>query len=99
MKIYIKNPIVSSSFIIILTFIISIVIFYLFKPKYILKISNNGVKKIDHSLLISYSLLYGVIVGIIYFLLVFKFKSNTSTDILIKNVKSYTYKKNDYSPI
>lgn len=73
-----KNPIISSLISIISTFILSIVFFCVCKPSFIIKVSNKGVKVIDYYLLVLYSLLFGVFVGIIILFIV---SGNTSTNI------------------
>jgi hypothetical protein len=91
MKIDIKNPIVSSLFSTIFTFILSMIIFYISKPNCILKISDKGIKIKDYYLLISYSLLFGVFTGVVVLLV--------TADLNVKlKFKSYR-QKNHYSPV
>ena len=70
MKIDIKNPIISSLLSVLITFITVIIILYITKPIYITKVYDDGVENIDYYLLVSYSLLFGVLVGIIVLLIV-----------------------------
>lgn len=70
MKINLKNRIVSSGIIIFVVFIVSIIILYITKPKYITEISDEGKTKINGYLLISISLLFGIVAGITRMLLI-----------------------------
>ena len=83
MKIYTKNPIVSSLFTIFITFLISMILFFIIKPSYIIDISKEGKKKINIYLLFIYSMLFAVLLGIVIFL------CKTTT---ISTVKSNAYK-------
>ena len=53
----VKDPIISSILVIIITSLITSVILLVTKPSYIMEISKSGQKKIKVSLLISISLL------------------------------------------
>ena len=65
MNIDFKNPFISSLFGMSITLVIFIILLYCTKPKYIMKL---GKKKINMYLLIIYSLLYSIIVGIVILL-------------------------------
>jgi len=65
MKINVKDPIISSMLVIIVTSLITSLILLITQPSYVMKISKTGKKKIKVSLLISISLLIGLFLGTI----------------------------------
>lgn len=69
MKIDFKNPIISSLFSIIITFVISVIVLFITKPLYIIDVSEDGTKKTNIALLLSVCMLFAVLVGITVFLL------------------------------
>lgn len=85
----VKDPIISSILVIIITSLITSVILLVTKPSYIMEISKSGQKKIKVSLLISISLLLGLFLGAIK--IIFSIKYSTPE---IKTPESKTPKKN-----
>lgn len=65
MKIDLKIPIIFSLVSIGITFVISMLILWITKPSYIMKISKKGEKIIDQYLTVTYSLLFSTLIGII----------------------------------
>lgn len=86
----VKDPIISSILVIIITSLITSVILLVTKPSYIMEISKSGQKKIKVSLLISISLLLGLFLGAIKII----FSSIKSSTPEIKTPESKTPKKN-----
>ena len=64
MNIDLKKPIVASLFGMVITFVLSMIVLSLTKPKYILKVSQKGRKTINVYLLIIFSMLVSVLIGI-----------------------------------
>ena len=64
LKIDIKNPIISSLLCIIITFIIALIVLSIVKPSYVMEITKDGSKKVNKYILVSISLLFGVLMGI-----------------------------------
>ena len=93
MKIDIKNPIISSLLCTIVTFIIALVVLSIVKPSYVMEITEKGSKKTNKYLLVSISLLLGVLMGITKLLF---FSSRLShkpiKNIFAFNPNSYTYR-------
>ena len=98
MKIDLKKPINSSLFSILITFVISLIILYTTKPSYIMEVSKNGKNKKNIYLLVVYSILFGISVGIIV-LLYMKglYENNSVKPIMSFNPRSYIHQK-IYSP-
>ena len=98
MKIDKKNPIVLSIFSIITTFIFSVIIFYICKPSFVLKVSNKSGKVIDYYVLFSYSLLFSMFVGIIILCIVSGFSKKIETPVKYNFTRYipqiYTYSSN-----
>jgi uncharacterized membrane protein len=68
MNIDYKKPIISSIFSMGITFIITFIILLITQPSYIMEVSKKGTKKKNLYLLLSYSLLFSVLIGIIVLL-------------------------------
>tara|TARA_B110000908_G_C10023582_1_gene344001 strand:- start:301 stop:591 length:291 start_codon:yes stop_codon:yes gene_type:complete len=68
MKIDYKTPINSSLLSMGITFVITMIILYITKPFYIIQVTEEGKKKKNLYLLINYSLLFSVFVGIVVLL-------------------------------
>lgn len=64
-----KNPIIISIVVTIVTSVLSGVILYLSKPLWIKKLTKKGTYKIDTPLLISYSITFGLALGVVSLLL------------------------------
>lgn len=99
MKIDLKNPIISSVFSIGITFVIFILIFYVTNPSYIMEISKNGKKKKNIYLLLTYSLLFGILVGICVFLYKTGSKSSSVANITFSTYNGRSFRPKLYSPI
>lgn len=69
MKIDLKNPIISSLISIGITFVISMTILLLAKPSYIMEISKEGKTRINIYLTVTFSLLFSILIGIIFLIL------------------------------
>lgn len=73
MKIDLKNTRISSVITLLITNVISFIILVITKPTYIMKVTNRGKYVINYCLLLSYSLLYGILysisIGVIVLLL------------------------------
>ena len=82
----VKDPIISSILVIIISSLITSVILLVTKPSYIMEISKSGQKKVKISLLISISLLIGLFLGVIKII----FSSIKSTTPKIKTPESNT---------
>ena len=93
-NINVKDPLISSILVIIITFLITNLILLVTKPLYIMEISKSGQKKIKGSLLISISLLMALFLGSIK-IIASSIKSNTpkintpEIDSLNKNYFSF----------
>jgi hypothetical protein len=90
MKIDIKKPIYSSLFIMIIILILSIIIMYITKPTYIMEVSKEGHNKKSIYLLLTYSMLFSVSIGITVFLYRTASNKSESTEIYMGfNPRSY----------
>jgi len=77
MKIDFKNPIISSLIGMGVTFLVSIIVLCVTNPSYIMEISKHGKKTKNVYLLVTYSLLFSVVIGIVVLLCNKRFKSNS----------------------
>jgi membrane-bound metal-dependent hydrolase YbcI (DUF457 family) len=93
MKIDYKNPIFLSLLTICITFIISIIILLITQPLYVIEVSEKG-KKINIYLLITHSLLYSVLCGIIILL----YKTNEEKPIKVGFSYQNKFNPRAYSP-
>jgi hypothetical protein len=74
----------------VIAFIIFIISFLIVKPVYIKDISDKGIEYINYYLLISYSLLFSIIIGIIVFFIRIEFQKNNSIPDIIPNHTNYS---------
>lgn len=88
MKINVKNSIVSSVILIVITFFIMIIILSFTKPFYIMEVDKKGKKLINWYLLISISVLFGILSGLIKFM--FFLKSEYRPTNNYSNLFAYT---------
>jgi hypothetical protein len=68
MKIDLKKPINSSLVIMIITLVLSIIILSITEPSYIMEVSKEGKNKKSIYLLLTYSMLFSLSIGITVFL-------------------------------
>ena len=78
MKINYKIPIISSVMSIGIFFIICIILLYSIQPSYIMNISDTGIYKINIFLLLTYSLLFSITIGIVVLLCKTNIQSNNN---------------------
>lgn len=95
LKINIKNPIISSLLCLLITFIIALVVLSIVKPSYVIEISNKGVKNVNKYLLVSISLLFGVLMGIAKLLFFYSRSEKLLSQKLIKN--NFAFNPNVYA--
>jgi len=92
-NINVKDPIISSILVIIISFLITSLILLITKPSYVIKISKSGQKKVEVSLLLSISLLIGLFLGAIKII----FSSIKSTTFKMKTPESNIPTKNYFA--
>ena len=98
MKIDLKQPINSSLFSVLIAFLVSLIILYVTKPSYIMEVSKDGKNKKNIYLLVVYSMLFAISVGILVLLCMKGFTENKSTKPRMAfNPRSYKPQKM-YSP-
>lgn len=97
MKIDLKKPINSSLFSMVITFVLSLTILWVTKPSYIMEISKDGKNKKSIYLLVTYSMLFSVLVGITV-LLCRTGSAETKSDAPRMAFNPRSYRPKMYSP-
>ena len=97
MKIDLKKPINSSLFSMVITFVLSLTILWVTKPSYIMEISKEGKNKKNIYLLVTYSMLFSVLVGITV-LLCRTGSTETNSDAPRMAFNPRSYRPKMYSP-
>lgn len=97
MKIDLKKPINSSLFSMVITFVLSLTILCVTKPSYIMEISKKGKNKKSIYLLVTYSMLFSVLVGITV-LLYRTGSTETKSDAPRMAFNPRSYRPKMYSP-
>ena len=97
MKIDLKKPINSSLFSMSITFVLSLTILCVTKPSYIMEVSKEGKNKKSIYLLVTYSMLFSVLVGITV-LLCRTGSTETKSDAPRMAFNPRSYRPKMYSP-
>lgn len=95
MKFDFKNPIITSLLSGSISFIISLIVLYIYKPSYIIVVKKSGGKKINVPLLVTYSLLFADLVGIITLLFITR---NTNVKLGFDTKYPKIFNPRSYSP-
>ena len=96
MKFDFKNPIITSLLSISISFIISLIVLFIYKPSYIMEVKKSGDTNINLSLLVTYSLLFADLIGIITMLFITR---NTKVKLGFDETKGFKiFNPISYSP-
>ena len=101
MKFNLKNlsPISLSVFYTGISFILFLIVFLITKPCFITEISEDKVNKINYYLLVSYSLMFSILIGL--FLILYKVNIKTTDKVTLgfeSNIKT-SYNPTAYTPL